>query len=210
MQETWELLKQGGWSMVPLALCSVIGLTIILERAWALRRGRIVPDGMVGIVDAYAGESSAEPTLHACRRSSSSIAQVLEALLLVRAFNHEQIIDTMQAVGRREVERLERGLVALEVIAGISPLIGLLGTVLGMVAVFDAISVQGLGDAQVLSAGISKALVTTIAGLGVAIPALAFHGYFTKRVESMAIEMQEIATNFSTKLSGPRQSADMP
>lgn len=210
MQETWELLKQGGWSMVPLALCSVIGLTIILERAWALRRKRIVPDGMIGIVDAYAGEGSAEPTLHACRRSSSSIAQLLEALLMVRSLSHEQIVDTMQAVGRREVERLERGLVALEVIAGISPLIGLLGTVLGMVAVFDAISVQGLGDAQVLSAGISKALVTTIAGLGVAIPTLAFHGYFTKRVESMAIEMQEIATNLSTKLSVPSQSADTP
>jgi len=128
---------------------------------------------------------------------------------MVRSLSHEQIVDTMQAVGRREVERLERGLVALEVIAGISPLIGLLGTVLGMVAVFDAISVQGLGDAQVLSAGISKALVTTIAGLGVAIPTLAFHGYFTKRVESMAIEMQEIATNLSTKLSVPNQETNV-
>ena len=108
--------------------------------------------------------------------------------------------------------RLDRGLIVLEIVAGISPLIGLLGTVLGMVTVFDAIAVQGLGNAQVLSEGISKALVTTVGGLCVAIPALAFHSIFSRRVESLAVEMHDLATGFLSKLygaSGVKQSVDL-
>jgi biopolymer transport protein ExbB len=98
---------------------------------------------------------------------------------------------------------LERGLTMLEIIANVSPLIGLLGTVLGMVTVFDAVTAQGLGNPQILAAGISQALITTIAGLCVAIPALAFHGIYSKRVDELSIEMQERATAFLAKLHTP-------
>ncbi|MDP7639362.1 MAG: MotA/TolQ/ExbB proton channel family protein, partial [Candidatus Hydrogenedentes bacterium] len=106
---------------------------------------------------------------------------------------------------------LERGLTLLEIVAGISPLIGLLGTVLGMVTVFDAITAEGIGNPQVLSNGISKALVTTVAGLCIAIPSLAFHSYFSRRVESLAMEMQDVAMGFITKvrMPAPRPSKEV-
>jgi len=112
----------------------------------------------------------------------------------------------MRTAGRTQVDRLERGLTVLEIVAAVSPLIGLLGTVLGMVAVFNAITAEGLGNPQILSAGISQALVTTVAGLTVAIPALAFHSLLTKRVDMYAVEMQDRATTFIFKMHGRRQA----
>ena len=111
----------------------------------------------------------------------------------------------MHATGRSQVGTLERGLTLLEIIANVSPLLRLLGTVLGMVAVFDAITTEGLGNPQVLSEGISKALVTTVAGLCVAIPALACHSWFSRRVDDLATEMQDRATGLVAKLQGLRQ-----
>lgn len=201
MFEAYEFLAQGGWPMVPLAVCSVAALAVVLERAFALRRSRNLPQSLADLLDLYQGESSVEGALQACRHSQSGLARVVESLILVRKQGYAHIMEALNATGRREVERMERGLLILEIVAGVSPLIGLLGTVLGMVTVFDAITAEGLGNAQVLSAGISEALVTTITGLSIAIPSLAFHSYFSKRVESMAVEMQDLATPFATKLS---------
>lgn len=202
MQETFELAQQGGWPMVFLGMCSVAAVTIIIERMLALRRSRNIPQSIIDLLEVYQGEESAEPVMQACRHNGSPFARLIESLISSREMTHAQLQDTLNASGRREVVRMERGLLVLEVVAGISPLIGLLGTVLGMVTVFNAISVHGLGDAQVLSDGISKALVTTVAGLSVAIPAFSFHSYFSRRVESMAIEMQDRATHFVVKLNG--------
>lgn len=186
--------------MVPLAICSVSGLAVIFERFIALRRGRSIPQAVVGLIDLYQGEGSVESAIQTCRHSRSSLARIVEEMILARKQGYTHLIESLNATGRREVERLERGLIVLEVVAGISPLIGLLGTVVGMVTVFDAISAEGLGNAQVLSAGISEALITTITGLSIGIPALAFHSYFSKCVESIAIEMQELTTAFAAKL----------
>ena len=200
MREAIEFLRQGGWPMIPLGFCSVAGLSVILERLVALRRGRSIPQSIVGLIDLYQGEESVESAIQACRHSRSSLARIVEEMILARKQGYTHLVDSLNATGRREVERLERGLIVLEVVAGISPLIGLLGTVVGMVTVFDAITTEGLGNAQVLSAGISKALVTTVTGLSVGIPALAFHSYLSRRVESIAIEMQELTTAFAAKL----------
>jgi len=186
--------------MVPLGVCSVATLTVVIERFFALRRTRSIPPAIVGLIDLYQGESSVEAAVQTCRHSRSSLARIVEEMLIARKQGYTHLVESLNATGRREVERLERGLLVLEVVAGISPLIGLLGTVLGMVSVFDAITAEGLGNAQVLSAGISKALVTTITGLVIGIPALAFHGYFSKCVDSIAIEMQELMTTFASKL----------
>ena len=200
MREAIEFLQQGGWPMVPLGICSVAGLTVILERLVALRRGRSIPQSVVGLIDLYQGEESVESAIQTCRHSRSSLASIVEEMILSRKQGYTHLVDSLNATGRREVERLERGLIVLEVVAGISPLIGLLGTVVGMITVFDAITSEGLGNAQVLSAGISKALITTVTGLSVGIPALAFHSYLSRCVESIAIEMQELTTAFAAKL----------
>lgn len=198
--EAWEFLRQGGWIMVPLGACSVVALAIVLERAFALRRNRVLNPYILDAIEAYQGEASVEGLLNTCRRSGGALAAIVEEVLHARRLEREHALELMRSVGRREVAGLERGLTMLEIIAGASPLLGLLGTVLGMVTVFDAITAAGIGDPQVLSAGISKALVTTVAGLCIAIPALAFHSYFSKRVESFAVEMEDIATGFAVRV----------
>ena len=186
--------------MIPLALCSLAAVTVIIERAFALRRARVIQSDVAEAVEDYRGESSAEAAIRTCSTCRGAYARIIEELIKVRHMGHVHIVETVHATGRREVGRLESGLIVLEIVAGISPLIGLLGTVLGMVTVFDAINLEGMGDPQVLSGGISKALITTVAGLCVAIPALGFHSYFSKHVESLAVEMQEMATGFTHKV----------
>ncbi|MBX3176376.1 MAG: MotA/TolQ/ExbB proton channel family protein [Candidatus Hydrogenedentes bacterium] len=205
MTEFYELIQQGGWLMAPLGLCSLVALSIVIERAAALRRDKVIPPEIVRILHEFGNAGGATPShsLAVCQRTHGAFARLAEELIQLRHLSHAQLLETMHAVGRTHVARLERGLTLLEIIAGISPLIGLLGTVLGMVTVFDAITQDGLGNPQVLAAGISQALVTTIAGLCVAIPALAFHGIYSKRVDELAIEMQERATAFLAKLHAP-------
>lgn len=188
--------------MIPLALCSLIALAIVLERAFALRRQRVIETRLLHALESYQGTDEADATrlLGLCRRSNTPFARIIEEVIKTRHLEHAQAIEVMHAIGRTQLGRLERGLTIVEIIAGISPLIGLMGTVLGMVTVFNAITAEGLGNPQVLADGISKALVTTVAGLCVAIPALAFHGIFSKRVEDLATEMQNHATGFIVKL----------
>tara|TARA_R110001592_G_scaffold98643_1_gene281422 strand:- start:492 stop:1109 length:618 start_codon:yes stop_codon:yes gene_type:complete len=202
MSEYIEMFRQGGWPMFPLAFCSVVTLTVIIERAFALRRDRVIAPEIVRILHEYGHDNGTTIShmLAICKHSRGAFARIAEELIQLRHLTHAQLLETMHAVGRTHVGKLERGLTLLEIIAGISPLIGLLGTVLGMVSVFDAITAEGLGNPQVLADGISKALVTTIAGLCVAIPALTFHGIYSKRVDELAIEMQERATAFLAKL----------
>lgn len=200
MNDTIELLQQGGWPMIPLAICSLVGLTIILERFVSLRRHAIIDSEIEKLVDQFNGDTSADEAVLQCRRARGPYARIIEGVLNARHHDRAYVIEVMHSTGRAQLGYLERGLTVLEIIAGISPLIGLLGTVLGMVTVFDAISAQGLGNPEVLSDGISKALITTVAGLCVAIPALAFHSWFSRRADDLAIEMQNSATGFVAKL----------
>lgn len=200
MNDTIELLQQGGWPMIPLAICSLVGLTIILERFVSLRRHAIIDSEIEKLVDQFNGDTSADDAVLRCRRARGPYARIIEGVLNARHHDRAYVIEVMHSTGRAQLGYLERGLTLLEIIANISPLIGLLGTVLGMVAVFDAISAQGLGNPEVLSDGISKALITTVAGLCVAIPALAFHSLFSRRADDLAIEMQNSATGFVAKL----------
>ncbi|MCF6286400.1 MAG: MotA/TolQ/ExbB proton channel family protein [Candidatus Hydrogenedentes bacterium] len=205
MSDLIAMLRQGGWPMVPLGICSLVALTVVLERAIALRRERVIAPEIIRILHEYGHDNGTTIShmLAICRHSQGAFARIAEELIQMRHLTHAQLLETMHAVGRTHVGRLERGLTLLEIVANISPLIGLLGTVLGMVSVFDAITMEGLGNPQVLADGISKALVTTIAGLCVAIPALTFHSIYSKRVDELAIEMQERATAFLAKLPTP-------
>ncbi len=195
-----DALRQGGWVMVPIILCSLGGLAIVIERLVALRRIRIFDAEVVELVARFSNEVAPDSAMTICRRSRGPLARIIEAIIAARHLNHAQVLETMQATGRSQVGRLERGLTVLEIIANVSPLLGLLGTVLGMVTVFNAITAEGVGDPQILADGISKALITTVAGLTVAIPALASHSWLSRCVDDLAVEMQDQATSFVSKL----------
>jgi len=200
MSSTIELLQQGGWPMIPLAICSLVGLAIIFERFVSLRRHSVIDPEIEKLVEQFNGGSSADDAITVCRRARGPYARIIEEVLRARSHDRAYAIETMHSTGRAQLGYLERGLTVLEIIANISPLIGLLGTVLGMVTVFNAITAEGLGRPEVLSDGISKALVTTVAGLCVAIPAVAFHSWFSRIADDLAIEMQNRATGFVAKL----------
>jgi biopolymer transport protein ExbB len=194
------MLMQGGWPMIPLGVCSIVGLTIAVERFIALRRASVIDPGILDLVERFDENASVENAVLACRRAHGAFARIIESILKARQLDQTQIIERMHATGRTQIGLLERGLTVLEIVAGVSPLLGLLGTVLGMVTVFNAITVHGLGNPQVLSDGISKALITTVVGLCVAIPALASHSWLSRQVDDLAIEMEDHATAFAAKL----------
>jgi len=202
MQDLLQMLSDGGFIMFPIGICSIIALAIILERTLSLRRDRVLDQRVIDLLEHYEGGEDARQAIITCQRARGAFARVIEEVIRVRHLDHAQAIESMHAAGRTQVARLERGLTLLEIVANVSPLLGLLGTVLGMVTVFNAITSQGLGNPQILSEGISQALITTVAGLCVAIPALAFHSLFTKRVDDLAAEMQDRATSFIVKLQG--------
>lgn len=186
--------------MVPLAACSFIAMMIVIERMLALRRSRVISAPILALLENYRSDAEAERAVALCQRNGGAFARIIEEVLQHRDLAHAERLENMRAVGRTQVGRLERGLTVLEIIAAISPLLGLMGTVLGMVTIFDAITASGLGNPRVLAEGIGKALITTIAGLAVAIPALAFHGILSRRVEELAVEMQERATLFLARV----------
>ena len=185
-----ELVKAGGWLMVPILLCSIIAMAIVVERFWTLQRHRIAPENLVAQVRQWArnGELS-EERIRALRRGSS-LGRILAAALGSRGRDREVMKESIEDVGRQVVHDLERYLNALGTIASVSPLLGLLGTVIGMIRVFAVITAQGVGNPGVLASGISEALLTTAAGLTVAIPALMFHRYFRGRVDELVVTME--------------------
>lgn len=201
----FDTLAKGGWVMVPLALCSLVGLAVVIERAFALRRHRVLDPRILRLVVEYDGSSAADAAIHVCRRSRGPFARVIEEILKVRHLTDAQVLEVMNVTGRTQVGQMERGLTVLEIVASISPLLGLLGTVLGMVSIFNAITEAGIGNPQVLSSGISEALITTVTGLVIAIPALAFYSWFSRRIDDFATEMQDRATGFITRLRSMEQ-----
>ncbi len=205
MFQTIAMLKQGGWTMLPLGICSLLALTIIIERIVALRWRAVIDPKILNAVERYAGEPSAIALLNACQRTQGAFAAVVADVLRSRHLEYEHWVENMRSAGRAEMNKLERGLTTLEIIGGISPLLGLLGTVLGMVDMFNAISLAGLGNPQILSDGIAKALITTIGGLVIAIPAVGFHGIFTRRVDELATEIQDKAMNLILRIRAERE-----
>jgi biopolymer transport protein ExbB len=190
-----EIIYAGGWLMAPILLCSVLSVAIIAERFWALRRGNVVPPGVGQQVEDWAARHELDRRHIDQLRSGSALGRVLAAALVNRHRSRELIKEAVEDTGRHVVHELERFLNTLGTIAGISPLLGLLGTVIGMIKVFSAILVHGVGDATQLAGGISEALITTAAGLTVAIPSFFFYRYFKGRVTAYVVSMEEQAIN---------------
>jgi len=190
-----EIIYAGGWLMVPILLCSVLSVAIIAERFWTLRRSNVVPPGVGQQVEDWAARHELDRRHIDQLRSGSALGRVLGAALVNRHRSRDLIKEAVEDTGRHVVHELERFLNTLGTIAGISPLLGLLGTVIGMIKVFSAILVHGVGDATQLAGGISEALITTAAGLTVAIPSFFFYRYFKGRVTAYVVSMEEQAIN---------------
>jgi biopolymer transport protein ExbB len=190
-----EIILAGGWLMAPIILCSILSLTIIGERFWALQRRKVVPTGIGEQVQDWAARHELDRRHIETLRSESAMGRVLAAALINRHRDRSLIKEAVEDTGRHVVHELERFLNTLGTIAGISPLLGLLGTVIGMIKVFSAILAHGVGDASQLAGGISEALITTAAGLTVAIPSFFFYRYFKGRVEHYVVSMEEQAIN---------------
>ena len=197
-----EIVQAGGWLMLPIVACSIVAAAIILERLWTLRQQRVLPRDIAAKVWQWArtgefgefGEFDTErlQTLH----RSSPLGQLLAAGLANCRAGREIAKESIEDTGRHVVHELERYLNPLGTIAAVTPLLGLLGTVIGMVKVFAAITAQGVGDPSVLAGGISEALITTAAGLTVAIPSLIGYRYLRGRVDALVVQMEKEAMRF--------------
>jgi biopolymer transport protein ExbB len=199
-----ELVKAGGWPMIPLLLLSAVALAIIVERFWSLRRGAVMPPGLGAEVRAWAAKGRLDPAHVESLRVTSPLGALLAAALDVRRRPREVIRERVEDTGRHLVHRLERYLDALGTIASAGPLLGLFGTVVGMIQMFLGILDHGLGDVSQLAGGIGKALVCTATGMIVAVPALVFHRYFRARIAGYVVEMEHEAIALVDVLDAPR------
>lgn len=203
-----ELIKAGGWVMLPILLLAVLALAIILERFWTLRRREVLPPGLGEEVREWArGRSTLDPKHIDVLRRNSPLGELLAAGLDVRHRPRELIKERIEDVGRHVAHRLERFLNTLGTIAAVGPLLGLLGTVFGMIEMFLGIMTTGVGDANQLAGGIGQALVSTAAGLCLAIPALMFHRYLRGRVTGYVVDMEKQATQLLDALD---EGASLP
>ena len=188
-----ELVRAGGWPMIPLLFLAVMSLAIIVERFWSLRRKVVLPPGLGGEVRAWAGRGKLDPAHVDSLRKTSPLGALLAAALDVRHRTREEIRERVEDVGRHLVHKMERFLNTLGTIAAAGPLLGLFGTVVGMIQMFLGILDHGIGDVNQLAGGIGKALVCTATGMIVAIPALAFHRYFRGRIAEYIVDMEHEA-----------------
>jgi biopolymer transport protein ExbB len=188
-----ELIKAGGWVMVPLLLLAVVATAIIIERFWSLRRKEVLPPGLGEEVREWARGRQLDPKHIDVLRRNSPLGEVLAAALDVRYRPRELIKERVEDVGRHVMHELERFMNTLGSIASVGPLLGLLGTVIGMIEMFLKILTTGVGDVNQLAGGIGKALICTATGLCIAIPALMFHRYFRGVIAAYVIEMEKQA-----------------
>lgn len=202
-----EYLSMGGWMMVPLFLCSVIAMAVIFERFWALRQDKVAPKGLLNDLLVVSRENLVDEAFLRRVEVSSPLGEVLASGMANAQRPRDEVKEIVEEVGRHVAFNLAGYLNILGTIASVAPLLGLLGTVLGMIEVFSVITVSGIGQAAELAGGISQALVSTATGLVVAIPTLMFYRYFLGRVETLVISMEKEAIKLLEFLQeGQRQS----
>lgn len=200
-----EIVQSGGWLMVPIVLCSVIAAAISVERLWSLQRARITPKNLLAQVWSSVKNDEVDAARLREMRGESPLGQVFAAGISNARRGRDIMKEAMEEAAGQVSHDLGRYLTALGIIASISPLLGLLGTVVGMINVFTALMLEGAGNANVLAGGISQALITTAAGLSVAIPALMFHRFFQRRVEELVVGMEQEASKLVDIMHGGEQ-----
>ena len=188
-----EIVKAGGWLMAPIILCAIIAMGVTLERCWTLAQKRVIPEDLTSKVWMWVKRDMLDQIQIQTLHQGSPLGQILAAGLINRDRERTVMKDGVEDTGRHVVHQLERYLDTLGTIAAVSPLLGLLGTVIGMVKVFTAITTHGVGNPTVLAGGIAEALITTAAGLTVAIPALIGYRYFRNKVDGLVVDMEKEA-----------------
>lgn len=205
----FDIIKAGGWVMWPILLCSIVALAIILERLWTLRPGRVIPAEVMTQVWKLHRQNQLDTGQIRQIQIGSPLGAVIAAGLASQPAGRAAMLEAIEQAGRQAVHGLERYLNTLGTIAAISPYLGLLGSVMGMIKVFSTFSAaQGVSDPALLAGGISEILFATAAGLAVAIPSLMFHRYFHSRINELALRMEQEAYNLLAGLDGERESAE--
>jgi len=202
------MIQSGGWLMIPILFCSILAMGIIVERFYTLQKKKILPPEMVKQVWRLAKAKKLDVIALKHLKESSPLGAVLAAGLMSRGFGREVMKESIAETGRQVTHKLERFLNTLGTIATITPLLGLLGTVVGMIKVFAAIVSHGVGDPTILAGGISEALITTAAGLSVAIPCVIFHRYFDGLVDVYVLNMEEESLKLIEVIHGTRDELE--
>lgn len=205
-----ELLTAGGWLMVLIVLCSIVVLAICIERLYTLNPKKIAPPHLLATVWKQLKGGEMDAARLKTLKQSSPLGRILAAGLSNAYHGREVMKESIQEAAQHVVHDLERYLNTLGTIAAISPLLGLLGTVVGMIRVFAEIMSQGTGNASVLAGGISQALITTAAGLTVAIPALAMHRYFIGKIDAIVVELEQETIKLVDALHSEENTEDSP
>jgi len=201
----YEIVKAGGWLMLPIITCSIVALAITIERFWTLQKERVTPKYLAAKIWQWSKDGKLDENRIFQIRKSSPLGRVLASGLLNKNYDREIMKESIEETGRHVAYELQRFLNTLGTIAAISPLLGLLGTVIGMIQVFSVITSVGVGDPGELAGGISKALITTATGLSVAIPSLIFVRYFRRRVDGLVVGMEEEAIKLVEVMHGQRR-----
>lgn len=189
----FEMVQAGGWLMVPIVLCSVVSVAICVERFWTLRPSQVAPRNLLAQVWSWIRNNQMDNRKLKEVRDASPLGKILVSGLSSSRRGREIMKESIEETAGHVIHEMERYLNTLGTIAVITPLLGLLGTVIGMIKVFSALQLEGTGNAAVLAGGISQALITTAAGLSVAIPSLFFYRFFVRRVDELVIEMEQEA-----------------
>jgi biopolymer transport protein ExbB len=198
-----DLFRQGGWVMWPLLASSLLMLAIVIERLINLRLNSFLPPVITAKIDALMEARAFTRALAVCRQNPSVYANIILTALEASPFGRNATREAIEGAGRREIPRVSRYLSGLSTIAAVSPLMGLLGTVLGMIQVFTVVAQQGLGQASSLSGGIAVALTTTAFGLIIAIPALIMYNIFSKRAEDIILDIESRIFALTNRLFQP-------
>lgn len=200
-----EFIQQGGLVMYIILAASILSLAIIFERGWSLRRSVVIPLAEVQEVEAAARAGDVKEAMRVCQEHNTAMSRILYVSLINRGVNRSVLKEILEEEGRQEVAHMDRFIGVLGVIAATAPLLGLLGTVIGMIEVFQQISLVGVGKADALAGGISKALNTTAFGLSVAIPSLVAYRFYEARVDRFVLEIEQHALRFVELLKGERE-----
>lgn len=202
-----DLINRGGWVMYPIVLCSLTGLGLILERLWALRRARVIPRSFLASINSLLEARQYDQVAFLSQGGDNGAARLVNQALKLAGRRRLLFKDAMEEAGRREIAKLTNHLGALHLIASISPLLGLLGTVSGMISAFNSIAASGAGNSGLLAGGISEALLTTAAGLCVAIPTLVIHRALVSRADSLTSDLEDLSSDLMEALAAPENAA---
>jgi biopolymer transport protein ExbB len=201
MNEALSILQRGGIVMIPLVICSVTVLAIVIERSISMRRKRVLIPEIISVIETIQKPEDIHLAVSICKKNEGPFAHIVRVGLENMNLPDGELTGLVAEQGRQEARSFEKGLVILETVAGIAPLLGLLGTVIGMIKVFTVVSQQGVGQAQALSGGISEALLTTVAGLSIGIPTLVLFNYFTNKAENLMMDIEKFTSRLLRKLN---------